>query len=256
MISELGPKLRFVEIKKKSPAFLPVVNVMDSATPKIDVVRIACEEGVITNAQLMRNVFESQGVRYLEPGERPRLPEITDTILEDLFVKPIIPALKGGLKGISEFYYSQPMIDIYSFEPGDNDLERRKWLNLNTNIYGKKIVKEEYDYKNQLSSNLMGRLQFCVDIAGRYFRDREKNKELIEALVYVKSDLISTIADYNKLPLEEKLAVVLFYEEQAKLFFDLLAGIVDPSEILSKRQGAENKNPDNDPNRQLVGIEE
>lgn len=256
MIHELDPKLRFVEIKKKSPGFLPVVDVVDSATPKIDAVRIAYETGVITNSQLMRTVFENQGVCYLEPGEKPKLPEIRDERLEDLFIEPIIPALKGGLKGISEFYYSQPMVDRYSFEPGDNDLERRKWLNLNMDIYGKKIVRDEYDSKNQLSSNLMGRLQLSVDFAGKYIKDKEKHKELIRALVCMKNDLIFAIADYNKLPLEEKLAVVLFYEEQAKLFFDLLAETVDPSEILKKRQEAENKTPDEDPDRQLEGIEE
>src|SRR3989344_3022057 len=255
MIYELDPKLRFIEIKKKSPASLPAVNVMDSATHKIDAVRIAYETGVITNSQLMRNVLESQGVRYLEPGERPKLPEITDERLEDLFAEAVIPAFKEGLRGISEFYNSQPMFDRYSFEQGDNDLERRKWLNFIMRIYGEKNVKDEYDFKNQLSSNLMGRLQLYVDFAGKYNKDKERHKELIEAFVYMKNDLASAIADYNKLPLEEKLAIVLFFEEQAKLFFDLLAGTVDPSEILKKRQEAENKKPDEDPDGQLVGME-
>lgn len=84
------------------------VNVVDSTTPKIDAVRIAYEEGIITSSQLIRNVFESQGVCYFDPGERPTLTEITDKRYEELFLKPLIPTLKGLLNDVSGFYNSQP----------------------------------------------------------------------------------------------------------------------------------------------------
>lgn len=255
MISESEPKIRLVEVKKKSPAFLPAVGVVDSASPQIDAVRISFENGALTVPQMMKNIFESQGVSYFNPGEKSMLPEITDERLKELgFPESLVPLFKGLLNDTRRFYYSQPMVDRYSFEQGDSDIERRIWQNFACTRYGKKTIQEEYDLSNQLSSNLLGKLQYTVDLASRFI-DQEKHKDLATLNKQIKKDLIDALLDYNQLPLDEKLAVVLFFEEQAKLFFDLLAGVKNPTEVLRKRREGNNK-PDENNNSQLVGAKE